>query len=169
MSSTPSDITPMHTDPTPPDRQLTGPPRKRRGGHWIDDWRPEDPVFWEKTGAKIAKQNLIFSVLTEHIGFSVWSLWSVIVLFLGPDYGIDPAGKFLLTALPTLVGAVAADPVHLRRRPIRRPELDHHQRAAAADADGPDRDLPRAGCLVHHPADRRRRSPASAAATSPRR
>ena len=42
---------------------------------------------------------------SEHIGFSVWSLWSVIVLFLGPDYGIDPAGKFLLTALPTLAGA----------------------------------------------------------------
>ena len=30
----------------------------------------------------------------------------MIVLFLGPDYGIDPAGKFLLTALPTLVGAL---------------------------------------------------------------
>ena len=28
------------------------------------------------------------------------------VLFLGPEYGIDPAGKFLLTAVPTLVGAV---------------------------------------------------------------
>ena len=56
-------------------------------------------------GAPIAKRNLIFSVFSEHIGFSVWSLWSVIVLFLGPEYGIDPAGKFLLTALPTLAGA----------------------------------------------------------------
>jgi len=81
-------------------------PSKPRGTYWIDDWRPEDPVFWKDKGAAIAKRNLTFSVLSEHIGFSVWSMWSVIVLFMGPEWGIDPAGKFLLTALPTLAGAV---------------------------------------------------------------
>ena len=55
---------------------------------------------------RIAHRNLVFSVTSEHIGFSVWSLWSVLVLFLGPNYGFDPAQKFLLTALPTLVGGV---------------------------------------------------------------
>ncbi|WP_127507126.1 nitrate/nitrite transporter [Actinoplanes solisilvae] len=79
-------------------------------GQWIDDWRPEDPAFWNSTGAPIARRNLIFSITSEHIGFSVWSLWSVLVLFLGPAYGIDPAGKFLLTAVPTLVGAALRIP-----------------------------------------------------------
>ena len=97
----------------------------------------------------IARRNLIFSVLSEHIGFSVWSLWSVLVLFLGPDYGIDPAEKFLLTALPTLVGARAAAAVHLRGRQVRRPQLDDRQRAAAAGPDDPDRDRARARRLVH--------------------
>ena len=79
-------------------------------GHWIDDWRPEDPAFWGRTGARIARRNLAFSIFAEHIGFSVWTMWSVLVLFLGPEYGIDPAGKFLLTAVPALVGSVLRIP-----------------------------------------------------------
>jgi NNP family nitrate/nitrite transporter-like MFS transporter len=79
-------------------------------GHWIDDWRPDDPAFWNGGGARIARRNLIFSIFSEHIGFSVWTMWSVLVLFLGPAYGIDPAGKFLLTAVPALVGSVLRIP-----------------------------------------------------------
>src|SRR5690242_10190588 len=82
-------------------------------GHWIDDWRPEDPDFWASTGAPIARRNLIFSILSEHIGFSVWTLWSVLVLFLGPAYGIDPAGKFLLTTLPAALGSAVRVPYTL--------------------------------------------------------
>jgi NNP family nitrate/nitrite transporter-like MFS transporter len=81
-------------------------PPSGRWGKWIDDWRPEDPQFWESTGKKVARRNLYFSIFSEHIGFSIWSLWSVLVLFLPePVFGIDPAGKFLLTTLPTALGA----------------------------------------------------------------
>ncbi|HKT02362.1 MAG TPA: nitrate/nitrite transporter [Rugosimonospora sp.] len=86
---------------------------ERRGlarGRWIEDWRPEDPLFWATTGARVARRNLILSILCEHVGFSVWTLWSVMVLFLGPKYHIDPAGKFLLTAVPAGVGSAVRLP-----------------------------------------------------------
>jgi NNP family nitrate/nitrite transporter-like MFS transporter len=77
----------------------------QRRGRWIDDWRPEDPTFWAEGGARVARRNLIFSIFAEHLGFSIWTMWSVMVLFLGPAYHVDPAGKFLLTAVPALVGS----------------------------------------------------------------
>src|SRR5918912_761745 len=80
--------------------------RLGRGGRWIDEWHPEDPAFWAAGGSRVAFRNLIFSIFAEHIGFSVWTLWSVLVLFLGPAYHIDPAGKFLLTAIPALIGSI---------------------------------------------------------------
>jgi NNP family nitrate/nitrite transporter-like MFS transporter len=82
-------------------------------GHWIDDWRPENAAFWTRTGARVARRNLVCSILSEHIGFSVWTLWSVLVLFMGPEYGVDPAGKFLLTTLPAALGSAVRVPYTL--------------------------------------------------------
>jgi NNP family nitrate/nitrite transporter-like MFS transporter len=79
-------------------------------GRWIQHWDPEDETFWKETGEKVARRNLFFSVLSEHIGFSVWTMWSVLVLFMGPEYGLTPADKFLLTSVVTLVGAVVRVP-----------------------------------------------------------
>jgi MFS transporter, NNP family, nitrate/nitrite transporter len=84
-----------------------------QGGRWRRDWRPEDAEFWKQTGRRVARRNLICSVASEHIGFSVWSMWSAVVLFLGPKYHIDAAGKFALTAVPTVVGAVLRLPYTL--------------------------------------------------------
>ncbi|MDN0197157.1 nitrate/nitrite transporter [Streptomyces sp. S.PNR 29] len=85
-------------------------PASSRGGRWIKHWDPEDETFWQETGEKVARRNLFFSVLSEHIGFSIWTLWSVLVLFMGPEYGLTPADKFLLTSMVTLVGAVVRVP-----------------------------------------------------------
>ncbi|AUG77510.1 MFS transporter, NNP family, nitrate/nitrite transporter [Kitasatospora sp. MMS16-BH015] len=76
----------------------------------IQEWHPEDAEFWAREGRRTAHRNLWFSILSEHVGFSIWSLWSVLVLFMGKEYGIDPAGKFFLVALPTLVGAFVRIP-----------------------------------------------------------
>ncbi|WP_433732361.1 nitrate/nitrite transporter [Nocardia sp. CA-129566] len=79
--------------------------------HNIEHWDAEDVAAWEAGGKDIAKRNLIWSVFAEHVGFSVWSIWSVMVLFMPTDkFGIDPAGKFFLVAMPTLVGAVLRIP-----------------------------------------------------------
>ena len=89
---------------------LSAAAEKRLGGRWIDEWHPEDPTFWAATGQRVARRNLIFSVLSEHIGFSVWSLWSVLVLFMGPAYGFTAPEKFLVTATPALVGSILRVP-----------------------------------------------------------
>lgn len=88
----------------------TAMPASGRKGRWIEEWDPEDETFWRDTGERIARRNLVFSVVSEHIGFSVWTMWSVLVLFMGPEYGLSPADKFLLTSMVTLVGAVVRVP-----------------------------------------------------------
>ncbi|UJV46050.1 nitrate/nitrite transporter [Streptomyces sp. AMCC400023] len=85
----------------------------KRGSRRIRYWDPEDDEFWRRAGRRIAMRNLAFSILAEHVGFSVWSLWSVLVLFLGPEYGLSPADKFLLVSTPTLVGAALRIPYTL--------------------------------------------------------
>ncbi|SDJ47304.1 MFS transporter, NNP family, nitrate/nitrite transporter [Actinokineospora alba] len=88
---------------------------KSRGGRWIDHWEPENEEFWEKTGKPIARRNLIFSIFAENLGFSIWVLWSVVVLNLsnagfGGGTPFAASELFWLTALPNLVGATLRIP-----------------------------------------------------------
>ena len=82
--------------------------------HRITDWDPEDVPAWEAGNKYIARRNLIWSVVAEHIGFSVWSIWSVMVLFM-PEavYGFSAGDKFLLGATATLVGGCLRIPYTL--------------------------------------------------------
>jgi len=86
------------------------PQTTHRGKRWIQEWEPENPAFWEATGKHVARRNLVFSILSEHIGFSVWTMWASLVLFLGPAYGFTPADKFLITTTPALVGCLVRIP-----------------------------------------------------------
>lgn len=83
---------------------MTSTPTRAR---WIDDWRPEDPEFWENGGKQVARRNLIWSIFAEHLGFSVWLIWSVSAAFLlQMGFSFSPQQLFLLVALPNLVGAL---------------------------------------------------------------
>lgn len=76
--------------------------------HSITSWDPEDTEFWQAEGRRVARRNMWTSVFAEHVGFCVWSLWSVLVLFMTPasGFGLSTADKFLLTSLVTLVGSL---------------------------------------------------------------
>ena len=75
-------------------------------GRWITHWDPEDPAFWEGAGRSVARRNLIFSILAEHLGFSVWVIWSIITVNLNAvGFAFTESQLFWLVAIPSLVGA----------------------------------------------------------------
>ncbi|MFI6578217.1 MFS transporter [Nocardiopsis sp. NPDC050513] len=86
-----------------------------RRPRWITRWDPEDAAFWERTGLSVASRNLWSSIVTEHLGFCVWSLWSVLVLFMTPQTGfaLSAEQKFLLLSVVALAGAVLRVPYTL--------------------------------------------------------
>ncbi len=77
-----------------------------KGGRRIDDWRPEDEQFWENGGKQVASRNLWISIPALLLAFSVWVIWSVIVVRM-PEVGFqfDKAQLSWLVALPALSGA----------------------------------------------------------------
>ena len=78
---------------------------------WISDWNPEDETFWKSKGKTIAQRNLIWSIVAEHIGFSIWLIWSIVATKLpqaGFHYTTDQL--FQLVALPGLIGSLMRFP-----------------------------------------------------------
>ncbi|WP_371514913.1 MFS transporter [Mycobacterium sp. 1164966.3] len=82
--------------------------------HRITDWNPEDIVAWEAGNKRIARRNLICTVAGDHVAFSIWSLWSVMALFMPASvYGLSAGDKLLLGAVATLVGGCVRIPYTL--------------------------------------------------------
>jgi len=82
--------------------------------HRIADWNPEDIKAWEAGNDKIARRNLLCTVAGDHVAFSIWTLWSVMTLFMPASvYGFSAGDKLLLGAVATLVGGCARIPYTL--------------------------------------------------------
>jgi nitrate/nitrite transporter NarK len=90
------------------DRAILAP--AERGGKQFAGWDPEDPGFWRRTGARVARRNLVFSVLSEHIGFS-FAFGQVLQDQFGTHFltagKVDPVKIAYLTFLGPLVGSAA--------------------------------------------------------------
>lgn len=84
---------------------------ERDTGAVISDWRPEDPVFWQQRGQRIASRNLWISVPCLLLAFCVWMLFSAVAVNL-PKVGFKFTTDqlFMLTALPALSGALLRVP-----------------------------------------------------------
>jgi NNP family nitrate/nitrite transporter-like MFS transporter len=82
--------------------------------HRITDWNPEDTAAWVAGDNKIARRNLLCTMAGDHVAFSIWSLWSVMALFMPMSvYGFSASDKLLLSAVATLVGGCVRIPYTL--------------------------------------------------------
>src|SRR5690606_17802925 len=69
-------------------------------------WDPENAVFWKDTGSRVAHRNLWISIPALMLTFSIWMLWSVVVVNLDrAGFQLSKNQLFWLTALPALSGA----------------------------------------------------------------
>lgn len=67
-------------------RSPAAPSLRRLGGsRHITHWDPEDLGAWEAGNKGIARRNLLWSVVTVHLGYSVWTLWPVLELLMPQD------------------------------------------------------------------------------------
>ena len=85
---------------------LARPPVYTRRSQWIERWDADDEGFWEATGSRIARKNLIWSIFAEHVGFTIWVIWTTIVLNLAnAGITLSVSELFLLTLVPNAIGS----------------------------------------------------------------
>ncbi|CAN5910439.1 NarK family nitrate/nitrite MFS transporter [soil metagenome] len=82
-----------------------------KDGNWIEKWNPEDEQSWENGGKRVARRNLIFSILAENLAFSVWQVFSAVAaIMITLSFGFSSNQFFWLAALPGLSGATLRIP-----------------------------------------------------------
>ncbi len=87
-------------------------PSNEKDNHYLlKEWKPENPAFWENKGKSIARRNLWISVACLLLAFCVWMLFSAVAVNLNKvGFNFTTDQLFLLTALPSLSGAILRAP-----------------------------------------------------------
>lgn len=77
----------------------------------LAEWAPENALFWESMGSRIARRTLSITTAALTLSFATWFMWSAIVVRL-PALGfqLSTSQQFWLTAVPGLVGATLRIP-----------------------------------------------------------
>ncbi|CAM7271154.1 NarK family nitrate/nitrite MFS transporter [Citrobacter sedlakii] len=84
---------------------------EKNNRYLLSDWKPENPAFWENKGKHIARRNLWISVACLLLAFCVWMLFSAVAVNLNKiGFNFTTDQLFLLTALPSLSGAILRVP-----------------------------------------------------------
>ncbi|MFE5483790.1 MFS transporter [Streptomyces sp. NPDC056527] len=79
-----------------------------RPGKSITDWEPENELFWQSIGKRVANRNLWIAVPALLVAFVVWQVWSVTATNLKDvGFGFSTSQLFWLTAIPGLTGGAA--------------------------------------------------------------
>jgi NNP family nitrate/nitrite transporter-like MFS transporter len=72
---------------------------------WLKRWEPENSVFWQETGSKIAWRTLTITTIALTLSFATWFMMSAVVVRI-PQIGFkfDTMQLFWLAAMPGLAG-----------------------------------------------------------------
>ena len=57
----------------------------------LSAWNPEDTTFWEREGKSIAVRNLLISIPNLLLAFSIWMVWSMIIVRIQGLHDANPA------------------------------------------------------------------------------
>jgi len=74
-------------------------------GDFFEEWKPEDPAFWDSAGKRVAWRTLWITTISLILSFATWFVMSAIVVRLpGIGFKFSEGELFWLTAMPGLAG-----------------------------------------------------------------
>lgn len=74
---------------------------------WLEKWTPENELFWNTEGSKIAWRTLIVTTFALILSFATWFMMSAIAVKLpGIGFKFDKDQLFWLTAMPGLAAGL---------------------------------------------------------------